>query len=142
MNGNSLSKSLRTHTAVAFDPTNEEHLFALAMLMQPVPRQHPTLRFHYDTTTHGSAVSAAKDAVIKAFVPPDLWELAEKVANDPEAWTKFAKRMAAKKPIRRTTDKKALPQQPPAEVQPPLALPAPDEQKQHQVVQMKARRSK
>jgi hypothetical protein len=40
---------------VDFNPADPEHCIALRLLMENPARQHPTARFHYDTSTHDSA---------------------------------------------------------------------------------------
>ena len=64
------------------------HREALALLMQPKPRNHPFLRFNFNSTTHASAVSHMKDEVAKRFMGPVIWEAATKLAADPEFWRK------------------------------------------------------
>lgn len=45
-------------TPVVFDPKNREHLVALGMLMQPIGRLHPKIRFKYDPSRYDNAYSA------------------------------------------------------------------------------------
>lgn len=53
---------------VAFDPANEEHLAAAAMLLF-YNRQHPTLRFHYDVSKYQSVYEHVLYETIRHLLP-------------------------------------------------------------------------
>lgn len=53
---------------VDFDANNPEHLRALRMLMEETPRQHPTLRFYFDSVNYRSAFTYMIDKVTEAHI--------------------------------------------------------------------------
>jgi hypothetical protein len=56
---------------VDFDPHNQEHLTALALL-QLHGRQHPTLRFKLDPTKYSNVYMAIIDSFIKKTLPESV----------------------------------------------------------------------
>lgn len=56
---------------VDFDPTNKEHVLALA-IMQFHGRQHPTIRFKIDPKNHANAYVAMLDIYLHHVIPKDV----------------------------------------------------------------------
>ena len=64
---------------VDFNPDNEDHLAALA-LMHFHGRQHPTIRFRLDPTKYGNVYMAMVDKFIRAHMPADVTAYADNYA--------------------------------------------------------------
>ena len=68
---------------VPFDAKNRDHLVALAMLMRPNSKLHPTVRFDYDSSRYDNAYSAALCALAEHTIPYTLQAEAEALATKP-----------------------------------------------------------
>lgn len=66
---------------VEFDPTNKEHVLALAIL-QFHGRQHPTIRFKIDPKNHANAYVAMLDIYLHHVIPKEIID--EAAAYDKE----------------------------------------------------------
>jgi hypothetical protein len=66
---------------VDFNPEDQEHLLALALL-QLHGRQHPTLRFKLNPTQYGNVYLALIDKFIRAYIPEDIQLQASVYAED------------------------------------------------------------
>lgn len=62
---------------VDFDPDNEEHLIALA-LMHFHGRQHPVIRFKLDPTKYGNVYMAMVDKFLRSRMPIETIEQANR----------------------------------------------------------------
>lgn len=73
-------ESFSTPERVEFDPTNQEHVLAVA-LMQFHGRQHPTLRFKLNPAKYKNVYSSLIDNFLRHAIPENIQESAKEFAD-------------------------------------------------------------